>query len=167
MKSRREETRQAKIDQLMREMRLMSSFDSLFSQAVGERVGMHQTDIETMDLLNTLGSMTAGELAERTGLTSGATTRLIDRLERVGYVRRCPDETDRRRVIIEPVEENLGPIGALFQPLAEGMAALWSEFDDDQLDVIIEFVRRSNAVTAEMNARLRERPVEESADNRR
>jgi DNA-binding MarR family transcriptional regulator len=151
-------TRQAKIDQLMREVRLMSSFDSLFSQAVAERVGMHQTDIETMDLLNTIGPMTAGELSERTGLTSGATTRLIDRLERVGYVRRCADESDRRCVIIEPVMENLEKVGALFQPLADGMAEMWSGFRNDELDVILEFVRRSNAVTADANALLRARP---------
>jgi DNA-binding MarR family transcriptional regulator len=153
--STRKANRQQKLAELMRETRLMSSFDSLFSHAVAERVGMHQTDIETMDLLNTLGPMTAGELAARAGLTSGATTRLIDRLERAGYVRRRPDETDRRCVIIEPVYENLEELAALFQPLAEGMAEMWSEFDDDQLDVIIEFVRRSNAVTAQLNARLR------------
>ena len=152
-------TQLTKIEELMREMRLMSSFDSLFSQAVAERVGMHQTDIETMDLLNTLGPMTAGELSERTGLTSGATTRLIDRLERVGYVRRCADEADRRCVIIEPVHENLEKLGALFQPMADGMAELWSKLDDDELDVIIEFVRRNNALASELNARLRAQPA--------
>ena len=152
------ETRREKIEQVLREVRLMSSFDALFSQAVAERVGMHSTDIETMDLLNTLGPMTPGELSKRTGLSTGATTRLIDRLERVGYVRRRPDEFDRRRVIIEPVEENLGQLGELFQPLADGMTELWSTFDDDELDVIIEFARRSNALTAEVNARLRARP---------
>jgi len=149
------ETRREKIEELLREVRLMSSFDALFSQAVADRVGMHSTDIETMDLLNTLGPMTAGELSGHTGLTSGATTRLIDRLERAGYVRRRPDELDRRCVIIEPVEENLGQLGALFQPLADGMTELWSKFNDDELDVIIEFARQSNAVTAEVNARLR------------
>ena len=154
-------TRLTKIEELMREMRLMSSFDSLFSQAVAERVGMHQTDIETMDLLNTLGPMTAGELSDRTGLTSGATTRLIDRLERVGYVRRCSDAADRRCVIIEPVHENLAKLGALFQPMADGMAELWSKLDDDKLDVIIEFVRQNNAVVAEINARMR---AQEPAD---
>ena len=148
-------TRITKIEELMREMRLMSSFDSLFSQAVAERVGMHQTDIETMDLLNTLGPMTAGDLSERTGLTSGATTRLIDRLERVGYVRRCADATDRRCVIIEPVPENLEKLGALFQPMAEAMAILWSRLDDHELDVIINFVRHNNAVVAAINARMR------------
>ena len=152
-------TKLTKIEELMREMRLMSSFDSLFSQAVAERVGMHQTDIETMDLLNTLGPMTAGELSERTGLTSGATTRLIDRLERVGYVRRCADENDRRCVIIEPVHDNMETLGALFQPMADGMAELWSKLDDDELDVIIEFVRRNNALASELNARLRAQPA--------
>jgi DNA-binding MarR family transcriptional regulator len=147
--------RRHKIEELLRETRLMSSFDSLFSHAVGERVGMHQTDIETMDLLNTLGPMTAGELAARAGLTSGATTRLIDRLERAGYVRRRHDPADRRRVIVEPVLENLGEVARLFEPLAEGMTRLWSTYSDEELDVIIDFVRRSNAATAEANARLR------------
>jgi len=150
-----EETRGQKIDELMREMRLMSSFDSLFSQAVAERVGMHQTDIETMDLLNTIGPMTAGDLSERTGLTSGATTRLIDRLERVGYVRRRHDQADRRCVVIEPVPENLEELGALFQPMADVMAELWSKLGDHELDVITDFVRRNNSAVAEINARMR------------
>ncbi len=153
-------TRLTKIEELMREMRLMSSFDSLFSQAVAERVGMHQTDIKTMDLLNTLGPMTAGELSERTGLSSGATTRLIDRLERVGFVRRCADAKDRRCVIIEPLMENLHQHGELFQPMADGMAELWSRFNDDELDVIIDFVRQNNSLVAGVNAGLRGRPAE-------
>ncbi len=143
----------------MREMRLMSSFDSLISQAIAERVGMHQTDIETMDLLNTIGPMTAGELSERTGLTSGATTRLIDRLERVGYVRRRHDQADRRCVIIEPMPENLETLASFFQPMVDTMTEQWSKLDDRELDVIIGFMRRNNAVVAEINARLRARPV--------
>jgi DNA-binding MarR family transcriptional regulator len=148
-----------KIEELSREMRLMSSFDALFSQAVAERVGMHATDIETMDLLNTLGPMTAGALAERTGLSSGATTRLIDRMERAGYVRRRADQHDRRCVIVEPVVENLGEIGACFQPLADGLTELWSTFNDSELDVIIDFIRRNNALVAEINARMRGQPA--------
>ena len=150
-----EEIRHRKIEEGRREMRLMSSFDALLSQAIAERVGMHSTDIETMDLLNTLGPMTAGELSRRSGLTSGATTRLIDRLERAGYVHRQVDVADRRCVIIAPVPENLERLIALFQPLIDGMTELWSTFDDDELDVIVEFARRSNALVAEVNARLR------------
>jgi len=147
--------RQDKIAELAREMRLMSSFDALHSHAVAERVGMHPTDIETMDLLNTLGPMTAGERGRRTGLPTGATTRLIDRMERAGYVRRQPDETDRRRVIVEPIDENLGPIGALFQPLIDGLTKLWRSLDPEDLETVTRFIRETNEVTAEVNARLR------------
>ena len=147
--------RQALFLEVARQMRLMSSFDALFSHAVAERVGMHATDIETMDLLNTLGTMTAGELSQRTGLTSGATTRLIDRLVQKGYVRRMADETDRRRVLIEPVFENLGEVGSLYEPLAMQLAASWTDFSDEELATILEFVRRTNEVMAEENARMR------------
>jgi len=157
-------TRVTKIEELMREMRLMSSFDSLFSQAVAERVGMHQTDIETMDLLNTLGPMTAGELSERTGLTSGATTRLIDRLERAGFVRRCADTKDRRCVIIEPIPENLEKLAAFFQPMVDTMTEQWSELDDHDFDVIIAFLRRNNAIVAAINARMRAGVADEAGE---
>jgi DNA-binding MarR family transcriptional regulator len=133
----------------------MSSFDALFSHAVAEHVGVHPTDIETMDLLNTLGTMTAGELSEHTGLSSGATTRLIDRLVRKGYVRRKADEVDRRRVLIEPIYENLGELAELFQPMLEGMDEVFSSFSDEQLATIVEFARKSNAHVARINAELR------------
>jgi DNA-binding MarR family transcriptional regulator len=143
------------VEELLREMRLMSSFDTLFSHAVAERVGAHSTDIETMDLLKVLGPMTAGQLSSLTGLSSGATTRLIDRLEAHGFVRRRPDSVDRRRVIIEPVLENLDELAELFTPLAEKVNALWSRFSEEELAIILRFVRESNAIVAEENARLR------------
>ncbi|HLF77016.1 MAG TPA: MarR family transcriptional regulator [Dehalococcoidia bacterium] len=139
----------------------MSSFDTLFSQAVAERVRMHSTDIETMDLINVLGLMTAGELSERTGLTSGATTRLIDRLERAGFVRRRQDPADRRRVIIEPVEENLGELGALFEPLVTRLNELWSTYSQEQLETVLDFIKRTNQVLSEENARLRVQAADE------
>jgi hypothetical protein len=63
-------------------------------------------------------------------------------------------------VIIEPVEENLGELGALFEPLAQGMTELWAQFNDEELDIIIRFARQSNIVTAEVNARLRGSPTD-------
>ncbi|HEV8573996.1 MAG TPA: MarR family transcriptional regulator, partial [Dehalococcoidia bacterium] len=107
---------------------------------------------------------TAGELSERTGLTSGATTRLIDRLERVGYVRRCADAKDRRCVIIEPVPENLEKLVEFFQPMADTMTKLWSKLHEHELEVIIKFLRRNNAALAEINAVLRARPTTGAGD---
>jgi DNA-binding MarR family transcriptional regulator len=147
--------RRDKVEQLGRELRLMSSFYALFSQAVAARIGMHRTDIETMDLLNTLGPMTAGELSSRTGLSSGATTRLIDRLEHAGLVRRGPDATDRRRVIIEPAYESLDELAALYDPLADGIAKILSNYSAEQLDLFLEVIARCNALVAELNAELR------------
>jgi DNA-binding MarR family transcriptional regulator len=133
----------------------MSSFDALFSLAIAERIGMHNTDIETLDLLNVLGPMTAGQLSELTGLTSGATTRLIDRLETSGYARRVPDEHDRRRVIIEPVAENLDDVAALYAPLIQKLRAIWSRFTDEELEVVLRFATETNAGVAEVNTKLR------------
>ena len=151
------DSRRDRVERLSRQMRLMSSFDALFSQAVADRIGMHPTDIETLDLLNTLGPMTPGILSQRTGLSTGATTRMIDRLERAGYVRRQP-AADRRSVIIVPRWENLDAVAELFAPLADGLAEVWSEYEDDQLDLFAEFLRRSSARVAEVNARLRATP---------
>jgi DNA-binding MarR family transcriptional regulator len=136
-------------------MRLCSSFLALLSHAVAERIGIHNTDIETMDLLNVLGPMTAGQLSEQTGLTSGATTRLIDRLENAGLVRRVSDPSDRRRVIIEPIEKNAARVNALYVPLAQEMGRIWSQFSDEEVAVILRFFRESNAVIARENTRLR------------
>ena len=141
--------------ELTREMRLMSSFDSLFSHAVAERTGMHSTDIETLDLLNVLGAMTAGQLSQMTGLSSGATTRLIDRLARAGLARRVSDPKDRRRVYIEPIGANLQAIGEMYTPLAEALGREWASFSDKELAVILRFARESNAIVASENARLR------------
>jgi len=146
--------------ELMRETRLSSSLTVLFSQAVAERLGVHSTDIETMDLLHIYGPMTAGQLAEHAGLTSGATTRLIDRLERAGFVRRRQDPDDRRRVIIEPSWEQAGVIMACFEGVGRRMGELWASYSPEELATIIDFMRRGNRIMAEENAALRSQPLD-------
>jgi DNA-binding MarR family transcriptional regulator len=148
----------------MRETRLSSSLTVLFSQAVADRLGVHSTDIETMDMLHLYGPMTAGQLAERAGLTTGATTRLIDRLERAGFVSRRHDDNDRRRVIIEPSWEHAASVMALFEPIGRRMGRLWASYSAEELTTIIDFMHRSNEILSEENAALRakgRRPVDE------
>ena len=143
------------IAQVTREMRLMSSFDALLVQAIADRVGMHSTDIETLDLLNVLGPMTAGRLSDLTGLSTGATTRLVDRLVRAGYVERRADPNDRRRVIVEPVQSNLAGVNELYVPLTARLTELWKSFKPEDLKVILRFVQGSNAAVSEVNTTLR------------
>ena len=155
MVSTPEEKRKSILDELNLETRLSSSLTVLFSQAVAEQLGVHSTDVETLDLLHLMGPMTAGRLAEVTGLTTGATTRLIDRMERAGFARRRPDLEDRRRVIVEWSMESAGRIMPLFIPLGSRLGELWDRYSDEELALVLDFTRRTNEILADENKRLR------------
>ena len=91
----------------------------MFHQAVAECVGLNVTDHKCLDVLVRSGPMTAGQLAQLTGLTTGAVTGVLDRLERAGFVRRQSDPSDRRRVIAQPlIEQAERKIAPLFAGLA-------------------------------------------------
>src|SRR5262245_24811116 len=81
-------------------LRKVSAQSVINSQVVAERFGLHTTDLECLDLIVMRGRTSAGELAAATGLTSGAMTALLDRLEAAGYIVRTPDPDDRRRHLI-------------------------------------------------------------------
>ena len=86
---------------------------------IAERVGLGATETKTLFLLRSEGALTAGEIAQYTGLTTSSVTSLIDRLERKGFVRRVRDTQDRRRVIVESNEEQLVDLDRVFQSLTE------------------------------------------------
>lgn len=152
------------LDELNRETRLMTTFSALYGQAVAEQLGIGHTDMESLDFLNLFGPMTAGRLSELTGLSSGATTRLIDRLEGAGYVRRTRDPNDRRRVIIEPVAEKGPGVFRYFAPIGMRMSELWRRYEPEQIELIVDYLRRSNAIMAEENARIRREAETAAAD---
>jgi DNA-binding MarR family transcriptional regulator len=128
----------------------------LFSQAIADRLEIHPIDLECLGLLADHGSLTAGRLAELTGLTTGAVTRLIDRLERAGYVRRTADATDRRRVIVELIPERMQLVGPHYEALQLGFETLLSSYTIEQRALILDFLRRSEAAMRVELARLRE-----------
>src|SRR5579884_1254697 len=90
----------ALLQELEASMRRTSAQGVLYGQAVADIAGVSGSDLDCMDFLNLEGRMTAGRLAELTGLTTGAITGVVDRLEKAGYVRRERDESDRRKVFI-------------------------------------------------------------------
>jgi len=147
-------------DQLLigldREMRRISAQAVMFSQAVAARLGINPTDLECLGIIGETGALTAGQLAELTGLTTGAITGVIDRLEKAGYVRRAQDPDDRRRVIVQPVpdvaEERISP---LFESITRSTAKLVSHYSDQELAFIIEFATRMNQMSLEETAKLR------------
>ena len=127
----------------------------LFSQAVAERVGLNPTALECLGILVETGPIPAGRLAEMTGLTTGAITGVVDRLEEAGFVRRERDPNDRRRVIVRPLSERLPDVAPFFDPLQRAMAGLYARYSDQELALIIDFTARANAIMREEIARLK------------
>lgn len=127
----------------------------MMHQAVADQVGLHVTDLRCLNLLLLDGSATAGELARATGLTTGAITRMIDRLLKSGYVRREHDHQDRRRVIITPVAERVAEIGPRYQPLATEFAKVTQDYTDDQLELLLDVFDRLHETSVRVTALLR------------
>src|ERR687898_2948115 len=113
--NKREEIIQAIIEK----RREMSTETIMYHQNLSDVFGLHVTDHKCLDLIRQYGAMPAGRLAELTGLTTGAVTGIIDRLEKAGYVRRADDPKDRRRIIVEPTKNKKWErkIEAIFIPL--------------------------------------------------
>ena len=96
----------------------------LFQQAIADRLGLNTTDLMCLSFLSDTEPLTAGQLAEATGLTTGSVTVMIDRLEKAGYVQRERDPTDRRRVIVRPLTERIErDIAPLYASIGERMGA--------------------------------------------
>jgi DNA-binding MarR family transcriptional regulator len=152
-------SRQELLKALDEAVRKVGAQSVLISDLVATRVGLNSTDLECLDLLFLAGGITAGRLAEHTGLTTGATTAVIDRLERAGFVRRRRDPEDRRRVFVEVVPESGDPIVPLYIPLMKAMERLNERYDDEQLAVVVDFLTRAFDVGANHIAWLQTQPA--------
>src|SRR5919204_1639137 len=138
----------AAIQGLLDEARALSGdFDSL-SQTVAERVGLNQTDLLAMDLISRNHGVSAGQLAERLHLTTGAITGLIDRLEQAGFARRATDPKDRRRVLVVPTSRE-ERIGRLYVPLAVALRRTAEHYSDKDLVFLTDFLRELRAVVGQ------------------
>ena len=114
----------------------------LFHHAVAERLGLGPTDHKCLDLLRERGTITGSELAGITGLTTGAITGVVARLEQAGFVRRESDPHDGRRQILSPALQQ-SPIQRVIEPLRRDVAASLEDFDARQLTAIAGFLTRS------------------------
>ena len=114
----------------------------LFHHAVAERLGSGPTDHKCLDLLRERGAMAGSDLCAITGLTSGAITGVVARLERAGYLRREPDPHDGRKQVLRLALER-SPIQDVIAPLRKDVAALLENFDTHQLTAVAEFLART------------------------
>src|SRR3954466_14629322 len=135
----RPKARDALLRELEEAMRRSSAQGVIFGQTVANVAGISGSDLECLDFLNLEGRVTAGRLAEVTGLTTGAITGVVDRLEKAGLVRRERDETDRRKVFIAVVPETAMKIGQLYVPMQQAMEKVFNAYSDDELRLLLRF----------------------------
>jgi DNA-binding MarR family transcriptional regulator len=125
-------------------------FDGLANAALG----INRTDGRCLDILdNAGGSITAGRLAELSGLTTAAVTAVVDRLEKKGYVRRVRDEQDRRRVLVEQTPLLRERTHAIWGPLGEEGQGVLGRLSERDLRAVIEYYE----ISRELNERHAER----------
>jgi DNA-binding MarR family transcriptional regulator len=128
----------------------------LFQQAIADRLGLNTTDLMCLSLLSDAEPLTAGQLAEATGLTTGSVTIMIDRLEKAGYAQREKDPTDRRRVIVRPVSERIEhDIAPLYASLGQAWERAIEHYSTQELGVILDMLTRSVVLLQEQTATLR------------
>ncbi|HEY7950837.1 MAG TPA: MarR family transcriptional regulator [Solirubrobacterales bacterium] len=135
------------IEELITAFRAGGNQDSAFENLAADRLGVNRTDLHCLNAIENAGGLSAGELATEVGLTSGAVTGVVDRLERAGFARRVPDPADRRRVKVEVTPEFYARAEQIWAPLAaEWEASLASRFTAAELARITEFLRLTNEV---------------------
>jgi len=126
-------------------------------QAAASVIGINQTDLICLNALFRDGPMSAGSLANAIGLTTGATTTAIDRLERSGYARRRGDPSDRRRVLIEASEEGAQQAFALFDGLLDAVARRASGYTEEEVALLLGLIASFRDIVSGYAAELRER----------
>ena len=152
----RKESKRKLLDELIREFRVSGNQDNAFDRLAAERLGVNDTDLHCLNIIENSGGLSAGELAAQAGLTNGAVTGVLDRLERAGFATRAADPADRRRVNVavtpafyEHAERIWGPVAA------DWHSTLGARFTAEELERIAEFLRTTIEIGHRQLDRLR------------
>ena len=143
------------IEAVALEFRLYQNATDEFDEEVAQHFGINRTDLRCTDIIERHGRITAGELARETGLTTGAVTSILDRLEKLGYIRRVRDKVDRRRVLVELSEKAVRRGKDIWGPLKAASRTSLARFSAEELAFIRDFLRGSRDFTAGQTERVR------------
>ena len=132
-------------DRIAAAMRGVIANAVLTNERIARGVGLNVVDLQTFDIILDSGRpMTAGEISARTELPTSTTTRVIDRLEKVGFVRRSSDPSDRRKVVVEAIPERLADFQNAYADIVDGLRRLHAGFDESELEVIARYLEAMN-----------------------
>ena len=147
------------LEALEHQSREFSTRTVIFHHFIGELLGLNPTDHKCLDvILRTKSPMTASQLAEETGLSTGAITGVVDRLEKAGYVSRKRDPKDRRLIYVDPLlDKAMVKMSPIFEPIKQSSRNLYSKYTDDELELILDFIINCNKMTQEMTINLKRR----------
>ena len=140
-------------EQLSDEVRRSQNATDRFDQAVADALGLNRTDMRCLDVLEREGPLAAGRLAQATGLTTGAMTTALDRLERAGYAQRVRDGEDRRRVLVE-VTAKAREVGHFYREHVALGERLYRRYSEKQLELLLQFVREGREFNETQAARV-------------
>lgn len=147
--------------ELLSEVRRSQAATDRYDEAVAGALGINRTDMRCLDVIESEGPVAAGRLAEATGLTTGAITTVLDRLERRGFAHRVPDPQDRRRVLVEldpQVREGQGEFYGEHMAHAE---RLYRRYTEAEIELLLAFTREGRELNereaAKLEAKRRER----------
>ena len=141
-----EPARASAIADLMRAGRETSRLAMVFRYAIAERLGLTVSDLECLDYLADVGSATAGQVAERTNLTTGAVTSMLRRLQQAGYVTAERDPADRRRVIVTLRPERIAELERPYERFAERAERLIEGYSVEEVKLLVRHYDRMQAM---------------------
>jgi DNA-binding MarR family transcriptional regulator len=149
------ETKKELIGQLIHLARSHEAANDAFDEVACRKLGVNRTDLRCMNIVQNQGSMTAGRLAELSGLTTAAVTAVLDRLERAGYARRVRDTRDRRQVIVELTPLLAERAERIWNPIATEANELLGRMSVDELKAVIEYFSRGRELNERHVVRVR------------
>lgn len=147
----------AAIDQMVDALRASQTASDMMDEAFCDFLGINRTDGRCLDVIDRLGEVTAGQLATEVGLTTGAVTAMVDRLEAAGLLQRNSDPTDRRKVLIEMTAEAKQISMEIYGQMAHATAPFVSQLSDRDLFTLISFFEASKRVSLELAESVRNR----------
>ena len=153
----RAESRDDVLSEVAEELRLSGVTNDIADQVVADFLGLNKTDTRCLDIIERLDGVSAGRLASEAGLSTGAVTTVLDRLERAGYARRVQDPGDRRRVLVELTPAARRELQQLYAPLTNATMRQLEGYTTDEVSLVRDFMRDNRRLNEAHAERVRVR----------